>query len=103
MISALLQGSDPKGPHLGTVGNHTWSEVLGSLLLLQGTGAGCRQILVAQGAASTQFSVTLYRKTTCKVCCIGNVHSQTEVTALLRNSLLWYPGRVKHPGFPSQL
>lgn len=38
MISAPLQGSDPKGPHLGAAGNHTWSEVLGISGSAPGTG-----------------------------------------------------------------
>lgn len=62
MISAPLQGSDPKGPHLGTVGKHTWSEALGSLFLLQGTGSwmqttpGCQR-----GSQHPVFSHTLQK------------------------------------------
>lgn len=97
------EGCDPKGPQLGAVGKHTWPEMLDHCCCSRTLGAACRQFLVAQGAASTQFSVIPCRKEACKVCCVGNVHSQSEVTALLRSSLLWHPGRMKHPDFPSQL
>lgn len=103
MISAPLQGSDPKGPHLGAVGNHTWSEVLGiagSALGHWGLGADSSWVPKGQPASSFQAHLTERQG---KVCCIGNVHSQPAVTVLLRNSVLWHPGRLKHPGFPSQL
>lgn len=103
MISAPLQGSDPKGPHLGAAGNHTWSEVLGISGSAPGHwGLDADSSWVPKGQPASSFQACLTERQG-KVCCIGNVHSQPAVTALLRNSLLCHPGRLKHPGFPSQL